>query len=651
MIFIIFRQEFYPAMRNRLLLSSLYFIIVLLNQPILGQTLQQEIDSLENALTGANTDTVKLKLYNQLSILYQDVDPLICREYAKKEKDLSEKTGNKNYLFESNVRLMQSYLVQAKYDSALIFGLEAEKIAGQLGIEKIIEVQNEMADLYQLTSQYDKAFTRKFKLLKIADSINDENNVAAIYLDIGELYRDQNETDHAIEYLQKAYEAFKKLEITRGMLVSKANLALAYSQKDPSDALSIFEEFVDEFHHLFSKNDSARALGNLANYLVDLKRYDEAEKYILEAVEIRESLNYPLGLAFSYRELAEIYLRTGRYLQAYNYAVKGYPIAKEVNDARLLEMFSRQIAESSYELGNYKTAYEYYRDYKIFADSIDQTERVALSKELETRYETEKKEQQINLQSEQLARKESELARQSLFFNASLTGIVLLLIIGGLIYRSERLKTRKNQQIEALLKEIHHRVKNNLQVISSLLNMQSREVEDQDMLEAMKEGQNRVKAMSLIHQKLYQNENVTEIDFEEYAKDLCKQLSSVFSKPDQKIENHIHSNNIKLDIDTAIPLGLIVNELISNAYKYAFEGKEEGSIEIILNRIQKGELVLKVKDNGKGIPADFNIKEAKSLGLKLVNILTKQLKGQLDYKTENGTEFLINFKELAVATR
>lgn len=636
-------------MRNVIISSFFWLFCSIL--PVAGQMLADKIDSLENQLLIAEEDTVKLRLYDQLSYSYQEIDPIVSRHYALKGKELSEKIRNIDYRFESTLRLMQSYIYQTFYDSALMYGLEAEEIATQLGVEKTVAIQSELADLYRLTSQYDKAFKKKFRLLKIADSIEDQMNVAGIYLDLGELYRDQNETDNAIEYLQKAYEAFKELEVTRGMLASKANLALAYSQKDPSVALRIFEEFVDEFHHLFSKNDSARALGNLANFLVDLERYEEAEKYILEAVEIRESLNYPLGLAYSYRELAEIYLRTNRYQGAYNYAAKGYPIAKKLNDARLLEMFSRQIAESSYELGNYKTAYEYYRDYKIFADSIDQTERIALSKELETRYETEKKEQQINLQSEQLARKESELARQSLFFNASLIGIVLLLIIGGLVYRSERLKTRKNKQIEALLKEIHHRVKNNLQVISSLLNMQSREVDDQNMLDAIKEGQNRVKAMSLIHQKLYQNENVTEIDFEEYAKDLCRQLSSVFSKPDQRIENQIRSNNIKLDIDTAIPLGLIVNELISNAYKYAFEGKEEGSIEIILDRIQKGEMVLKVKDNGKGIPADFNIKEAKSLGLKLVNILTKQLKGQLDYKTENGTEFLINFKELAVATR
>ncbi|GAB4231147.1 MAG: hypothetical protein Tsb0034_03350 [Ekhidna sp.] len=594
----------------------------------------------------ANADSVKLEIYGQLSQLYLEIDPNISRAFARRVIALSTAVNDEEHRYYGNMRLIRGYMNQGIYDSALLYALKIESLASSIGLGKVVELQNEIAEIYKLTSQYEKASRLKFKLLSIADSLGEQKSMATILMDIGELYRDQNETDNAIVYLSKAYDAFEGIGEMRGMLAAKANLALAYSQKDPSQALDIFWEVINEFHSQFSRNDSARALGNLANYLLDLNRMEEAEEYALQAVSLRESLNYPIGLAYSYRELAEIYLRTDRFKKALFLAEKGYPIARKSNDARLLEMFSRQIAEASYELGNYKKAYEFYRDYKLYADSIDQTERVALSKELEVKYETEKKEQQIAFQEEEIARKEAELSQEATLRNALVTGLVMLLVIAGLFYRSERLKTKKNRQIESLLKEIHHRVKNNLQVISSLLNMQSRETKDDEMLSVIREGQSRVKAMSLIHQKLYQNENISAIDFQEYIRDLLDQVASLYQKEGVEIEKEINAAQLKLDIDTAIPLGLILNELISNAFKYAFQGMKKGKLSVVLKRIDVGQLELLVKDNGKGLPSGIDLKKSKSMGLKLVNILTKQLKGNWTYSFDHGTQFIIRFYEL-----
>ncbi len=207
------------------------------------------------------------------------------------------------------------------------------------------------------------------------------------------------------------------------------------------------------------------------------------------------------------------------------------------------------------------------------------------------------------------------------------------------------------EEKESLLKEIHHRVKNNLQVISSLLNMQSRESTDEKMQEVIQEGQSRVKAMSLIHQKLYQTENISEIDFQDYIQNLVEQLARVYKRNDLQVTNEISANDIKLDIDTAIPVGLILNELVSNAYKYAFEEADKGKIRIELDRIDDGKLRLDVEDNGKGIPRDINFDKVKSLGLKLVNILTKQLRGSISYRVENGTRFSIIFSDLKMTTQ
>ena len=198
---------------------------------------------------------------------------------------------------------------------------------------------------------------------------------------------------------------------------------------------------------------------------------------------------------------------------------------------------------------------------------------------------------------------------------------------------------------EALLREIHHRVKNNLQVISSLLNMQSYYLDDPRMINAIAEGQNRVKAMALIHQKLYQTDHLSEIDFQEYTEQLISHLATALSEPGKTIRSSVNGSAIKLDIDTAIPLGLILNELITNAYKYAFGSMNEGKLQIDLKQDEARIYHLRISDSGQGLPADFSESRLNSLGLKLVRMLIEQLDGSLTITNEPGASFYIQFKE------
>lgn len=192
---------------------------------------------------------------------------------------------------------------------------------------------------------------------------------------------------------------------------------------------------------------------------------------------------------------------------------------------------------------------------------------------------------------------------------------------------------------ELLIKEIHHRVKNNLQIISSFLNLQSDTINDEHTRAVIKESESRVKSMALIHQLLYQSEMVTNIDFSQYLYQLMSDLKSMYSKPGKDIQFSVEAENIELDIDIAIPLGLITNELASNAYKYAFEERKSGKIDIVFSRIPEGYYLFRISDNGNGFPENYDPKKSSTLGLKLVRLLTKQLEGSLDILKNNGTEF------------
>ncbi len=198
---------------------------------------------------------------------------------------------------------------------------------------------------------------------------------------------------------------------------------------------------------------------------------------------------------------------------------------------------------------------------------------------------------------------------------------------------------------DILLQEIHHRVKNNLQVISSLLDLQSHHIQQPEVLELFQESQNRVKSMALVHEKLYQSRDFARIDFAEYIENLTNYLFQVYAVRSSEIAISLDMEKVNLTIDTAIPCGLILSELVSNAIKYAFPHGRMGTIKIALHSVPHNHYTLIVMDNGIGIPDDLDLKHTKSLGLQLVTILTEQLEGTLEINSDCGTEFKICFPQ------
>ncbi|MDD5434919.1 MAG: histidine kinase dimerization/phosphoacceptor domain -containing protein [Nitrospira sp.] len=204
---------------------------------------------------------------------------------------------------------------------------------------------------------------------------------------------------------------------------------------------------------------------------------------------------------------------------------------------------------------------------------------------------------------------------------------------------------------ENLIKEIHHRVKNNLQIIHSMLNLQMAYVRDEAAIKLFKETMNRVYSIALIHEKLYQSESLANIDLPEYLRSLTNNLFLSYGVSEKVIRPKIDVVSVALDVDTLIPCALIVTELISNSLKYAFSGLSErgdgkAEIHIELRRSTDNKLVLTVGDNGEGMPDSFDIENSKSLGLKLVNVLVKQLRGTIQKVSGGtGTEYTITFQE------
>jgi two-component sensor histidine kinase len=225
---------------------------------------------------------------------------------------------------------------------------------------------------------------------------------------------------------------------------------------------------------------------------------------------------------------------------------------------------------------------------------------------------------------------------------------VVFLLAGFLffLYRSYQSRTKANQLLaaknaenELLLKEIHHRVKNNLEIVSSLLALQSAQIDDQGIKDAMQEGQNRVQSIGIVHQKLYQRDNLAAIEMKDYFLNLSESILDSFGAED-RVKIECAMEQLDVDIDTAVPLGLIVNELLTNTLKYAFPDGRKGKVQIRMNKSQSGMLHLEVSDDGVG---KQGLTQGTGFGTQLVSLLTRQLSGAMREEVNNGTTIYFDF--------
>ncbi|MBS1565067.1 MAG: hypothetical protein JST39_11800 [Bacteroidetes bacterium] len=314
--------------------------------------------------------------------------------------------------------------------------------------------------------------------------------------------------------------------------------------------------------------------------------------------------------------------------------------------------------------GNYISAIRHLQKYKSLADSILNEKKSQEIEQLQIEYKTEKKDEEIGLLTKKDQLQQANLKQANIIKNwmtASAALLILLLIVG---YSRYRFKQRTNRQLEEqqvvinqknislqrlvdekewLMKEIHHRVKNNFHIVMGLLGTQSGYLKNEDAIAAIKESQQRIHAMSLIHQKLYQSENLSAIDMPDYIHELVDYLRDSFDKG-AAVRFHLQLDRIQLALSHVIPVGLILNEAITNVFKYAFPGNKEGNIYISFRYINDGNKIeLIVKDDGVGLPAGFNGSSRATMGVNLMKGLSEDIDGSFTMQNSNGAIVTVTF--------
>ncbi len=522
-----------------------------------------------------------------------------------------------------NNNLGITYDMMGMNDKALGHYIEAEEYADKNGErDGQISFLANIADILGMQGEYQKAYDISMKALEIVSQTNNKREVPGLLSQLGKLSGQLGDTDKELDYYQQARALSEELNNQR---------ALSFS------------------------------LDNLANYYLRYGPKSKAEPLFLESLRIREAIDFKPGISKSYNNLAEYYEAENQPNRAIRYYSQAEQIAKEMNYQEELRNSYSGLARMHADRQNYKEAYAYQSQYLIVKDSIWNENRNAEIARMEVQFDIKQKENEIaDLEEDrrilQESRKKDLRIRQLLIASALLLGLLLFSVIwwarsikkkNSIIEESRRQVSQSLLEKETLLKEIHHRVKNNLQIVSSLLNLQTRHATDDQTISTIREGQSRVQAMSLIHNQLYQSEKLHMIDMQDYLSRLIQNINTMFHE--HRISTEVDAEGVEFDIDTAMPLGLIINELVTNSYKYAFAKGEEGLIKIKIDEMENGSYQLMVSDNGKGF--DHGTKESKSnsLGLRLVSILTKQLNGEVNNMNKDGATVLIDFAPAQMA--
>jgi two-component sensor histidine kinase len=364
-----------------------------------------------------------------------------------------------------------------------------------------------------------------------------------------------------------------------------------------------------------------------------------------------------------YAALVSYYLATHQHQKAMANSLKHKAAVEKLTRPDIISLYYLLRFRVDSATGQYISAIQNFQRYKAIKDSLLTETKTRQIAQLGVLYETEKKEKDIQTLQRSAEIQQNNLRQANIRQTLTLIGAALLLIIAGLLYYGYRLKRKsnsallrqqqeiseKNEALQSLvtekdwlMREIHHRVKNNLHMVVGLLASQAEYTKGKEALDAINESQHRVQAMSIIHQKLYQTDNLSFTDMSEYIHELVDYLQSSFDKS-VSIRFILDIAKVDFPLSLSIPIGLIINEAVTNSIKYAFPDKRNGEIHITLKEQASGHFRLGIHDNGVGVPDSFGLQKTTSLGVSLIRGLTDDIKGQLTIQNDNGVKIEITF--------
>ncbi|MBK7668140.1 MAG: tetratricopeptide repeat protein [Sphingobacteriaceae bacterium] len=674
------------------------------------------LDSILPLYHKSKSDSLKYALLE--TIVENSADYGFCERYntllynltksALTKKNISEEKRKVCSRFYATALIYKGliYSDKGKVKESLSFYTEALKIFEQLDYKVGIGYAlNNIGAYYHRTGELNEAIKNYKRGLKINEDIGDERGVSSLLFNIAGIYDSQGAIQQALEYYNLSIVKFEKIGSTRAVAYCLNNMAAIYkNQHENEKALElikkcrkVFEKEGDKVGVAFCLNNAGalyRDMGNIslalqylqeslalgqkignksrvANAAVNIgvlydgiKRTDSALIYFKEANGLYNELEDKEGLASCLNNIANTYLREGRLTEAEKASLSSLEIGQQVGVPELVKEASESLYNIYKQQKKIDKALSMHELFIQMKDSIqnEKTRKESIRSQFQFEYDLkavsdslefagiqETKDLKIKVQVAQLEKEET--LRLALIF-----GLILVVVLAILIYRSYKLKSKdnilissqrdlleqKNKENEILMNEIHHRIKNNLQIISSLLKLPQQQISTETAKEVMNESRERVLSIAIIHKLLYESDTKKLVDTKKYIAELSGEITKHFSQKNT-LEVTTDVESVLMDVDRMVPLGLVINELLLNAIKHAFTNVQKPAIEIKLQK-EESNIILKVKDNGI-VDISEKIREGgSSFGIKLIYDLAEQMNASVDVFYLNGTNFVLKFK-------
>lgn len=617
---------------------------------------------------------VNFNTYNTLSLRYTLVviwsvfflafhQTAFAQDSPDKLRKALENSTDKKEKFDYSIDLVNAYMY-SNNDSCDYFLDQSYLFANEVNDPKLKGTYHlTAAKVAKLRSNYNDAIDQSIKAISYFESINNIEGEIEGNTIIGHVYGLRGEYDKCFTYynssIQKAEE--ENLPLYKiNALIGKGNV-LYYM-----DSINQAEEILNEAIQLtekFNPQDKKSAAGlyvNTGNLYLHEDNFIKAVEYYKKGFHNYYKLNDKYGMSLTSYNIGDAFLGLNEYDSSKKYFNINLFLGQELGNPEEIKYAYKGFTNMYEQQGDYQSALESRYLYEAYADSIRDLQYNAQVEALTQKFEENEK---LKLAEEKLAYSEELNQKQKLINWILWVGIILValaVVIVFILYKRsmknrelilvkskeiEETNTKIDkalQQKETLLKEVHHRVKNNLQLIASLLNLQSSTIDDEEAKKAIEESKSRVQAIALMHKGLYQDENYSFVDLKSYVKEIIENQKALSNTEDRTVSFNVEIDPIHLNIDQSVPIGLILSELISNSIKHGFRQTETGKIELSIKK-DLNNITLTYSDNGIGLPENFNIEDQESLGFTVISALSDQIDGQLTFESYSPFKLKLTF--------
>lgn len=588
-------------------------------------------------------------------------------ELKLEEMELWRQLANHEKVASSHYELGKCYDAIAAYQEAISSYKRSAEEYDRLGMRKAQANSLIRAGVvYKDIENFSEAMKVYQEAYDIASSSGNDEQVASIEMNIGIVLKKQKNYDTAIEYYDKALNFYSSVQDNDGLANVHTNIGNILRLKGSySEAI---EHFNKSIAYRKKSSDQLRigyTLNNIALVFMDQGNYQKSNLYLKRAEKHKLKYKDQESLATTYLNLAENYLKQNNYPEFERNLKLASDLAIKFEQKDLLR--SMKVLESEYaaKTGDYKRAYRLLQSIHQELDTLDIGSQKVLSSYLEAQFNEKWSKNQIEkllAANDELDEQKKILKKHDEQQRVLILLLVVLFVASGVmaisIYRKQRAFKNKSLELaaanellikttiskeekETLLKEIHHRVKNNLQIVKSLIRLRKEGIHDSALNDMLLDLEQRVSSIALVHESLYKSGNLAKVRVNEYYKSLLADLIDAYNL-NKIIETDISIDIVQLDIDTLIPLGLITNEIISNSLKYAFCDRKKGKLTVHLSE-KDGQMVLMLADDGPGFDYYAATQHSETLGIELIETLVEQISGELYYSPINGSMYTIKF--------